>query len=156
MKFYFREKELKLLELMYGSSPSFIVLTGRRRVGKTELIKEHIKEKRSVYLFVDHNRSSEILIRDFESAIRKQLGLKEYIQFERFEDIFEYLLDLDEHIVVAIDEFQRFLKVDPAVITGLQRIWDLKGVGSKIQLIISGSSMGMMRKIFIDQGAPLF
>ena len=156
MKFYFREKELKLLKLMYEASPSFIVLTGRRRVGKTELIKEHLKDKRSIYLFVDHNRSSELLIRDFESAIRKQLGLKEYVRFERFEDIFEYLMDLDERIVVAIDEFQRFQKVDPAVITGLQKIWDLKGVESKIQLIISGSSMGMIRKIFIDQGAPLF
>jgi AAA+ ATPase superfamily predicted ATPase len=58
--------------------------------------------------------------------------------------------------LVAIDEFQRLLEVNPSSITQLQRYWDVKGSESKAFLILSGSNVGMIKKIFHTEGAPLF
>ena len=45
MRFYNREAEMELMETLYGSKPSFLVLTGKRRVGKTELLKQFISSR---------------------------------------------------------------------------------------------------------------
>ncbi|NIP35789.1 MAG: ATP-binding protein, partial [Thermoplasmata archaeon] len=58
--------------------------------------------------------------------------------------------------VVAIDEFQRFEAIDPSVVTSLQDLWDSEGKETGPFLIASGSSMGMMHRIFLERGAPLF
>jgi len=156
MRFYDREKELELLETLYKNLPSFAVLTGKRRIGKTELIKEFSRGKRSLYLFVDSNKSREVLLSEYEEHIKEELGLPEYIRFKTSAELIQFLLDFKEEIVVAFDEFQRFLKIDPAFITELQKQWDLKGGASKGFLITSGSSIGMMKKIFLEERAPLF
>jgi hypothetical protein len=56
MKFYGRERELRLMEHLYAGAPSFLVVTGRRRVGKTELIKEFCRGKPALYFYVDANK----------------------------------------------------------------------------------------------------
>jgi len=56
----------------------------------------------------------------------------------------------------VFDEFQRFLDIYSPFITQFQKFWDLKGRSSNLFLMISGSSIGMMRKIFIDSKSPLF
>ena len=61
IQFYNREKELALMRLLKESTPSFLVITGKRRVGKTEFIKQFIKDQRSLYLFVDSNKSIDTL-----------------------------------------------------------------------------------------------
>ncbi|NLA32165.1 MAG: ATP-binding protein, partial [Methanomicrobiales archaeon] len=53
MKFYGRERELQLMEHLYTRAPSFLVVTGRRRIGKTELIKEFCRGKPALYFYVD-------------------------------------------------------------------------------------------------------
>ncbi len=58
MKFYNREKELELMELLNSKKPGFLVVTGRRRVGKTELIEEFIRQRKALYYFVDSNKST--------------------------------------------------------------------------------------------------
>lgn len=156
MKFYDREKELELLETLYRNKPSFVVLTGKRRVGKTELIKKFSRGKKYLYLFVDSNKSRDILLLEYEEHIKEELSLPDYIKFKTPKELLEFLLDYKDDIVVAFDEFQRFLKIDRSFITELQKQWDLKGGGSRVFLITSGSSIGMMKKIFIEEKAPLF
>ena len=58
MKFYGRERELQLMEHLYARAPSFLVVTGRRRVGKTELIKEFCRGKPALYFYVDGARGA--------------------------------------------------------------------------------------------------
>ena len=53
MNFINREKELETLNKEYKKDNSFVVLYGRRRVGKTTLIKEFIKDKKAFYFFAD-------------------------------------------------------------------------------------------------------
>ncbi len=156
MKFYNRQRELELLDLLYGSRPSLLVLTGKRRVGKTELIKQFMKDRKSLYFFVDSNKSIEILMTEFNHLLKDGLGLPDYFQVDETETFLEFLTTYEEDVVVAIDEFQRFLKIHPSFITQLQKYWDLRSDDCRLFMIISGSSIGLIKKIFIEEGAPLF
>jgi hypothetical protein len=156
MRFYNREKELALLEGLDGNRPSFVVITGRRRVGKTALIERFIEGRRSIYLFVDDKKGRDVLLAEFTGLVRDLLGLPDYVRFESLSRLLRYLLEEAGDVVVAIDEFQRLRKADPPFVTELQAIWDQRREASKAYLLASGSSMGMMRDIFLDSGAPLF
>jgi AAA+ ATPase superfamily predicted ATPase len=156
MRFYDRERELTLLEELDGAKPSFLVILGRRRVGKTELIRRFIEGKRSLYLYVDDRKGADLLLSEYAAYVKAQLDLPDHISFETFASLFDFLLTEAGDVVVAIDEFQRFEDVEPSIVTSLQDIWDRLGRGSHAFLIASGSSMGMMHRIFLDSGAPLF
>ncbi len=150
MVFYGREKELELLGRLYKKLPGMIVITGRRRVGKTSLIKEFIKGKKSLYFFVDNNKSIEILLKDFNNQITETLSLPSYVKFESPEEFLDFLFTYQEDLVVVFDEFQRFYRLHPSFITQLQQKWDMIGESSHLYIILSGSSVGMMNKIFLD------
>lgn len=156
MEFYNREKELTLMSLLDKSKPSFLVITGKRRVGKTELIKQFSRDKQALYFFVDSNKSIDILMDEFDRMLREELDLPDYINVKEPENFLKFITSYDRDIVIAIDEFQRFLKIYPSFITQLQRYWDMKSEDCKVFLIVSGSSIGMIRKIFIEAQAPLF
>jgi hypothetical protein len=156
LKFYGREKELELMELLDSAKPSFLVITGRRRIGKTELIKEFSKEKRFVYFFVDKNRTTGVLLNDFRAELESKINIPDYVKFDRPDEFFEFILKLDVDLVIAFDEFQRFGRSDPSFIGSFQKMWDLHGNGSRVMMLVSGSSMGMIRRIFIESGSPLF
>jgi len=156
MKFYNREKELELMELLNSKKPGFLVITGRRRVGKTELIKKFIQGKKSLYYFVDSNKSIEVLMREFGQYTIETLELPSYVRIDTPEALIDFLFSFKEEVVAVFDEFQRFQKLYPAFITQLQKSWDMKSKDSKVFLIASGSSVGMIKKIFIEGGAPLF
>jgi len=156
MRFYGREKELELMELLNSKKPGFLVVTGKRRVGKTELIKEFIRNKNALYYFVDSNKSIEVLMREFGKYTVETLKLPAYIKIDTPESLIDFLFSYNEDIVAVFDEFQRFQKLYPAFITQLQKYWDMRSKESKLFLITSGSSVGMIKKIFIEGGAPLF
>jgi hypothetical protein len=156
MKFYDREKEQQLMEHLYDAAPSFLVITGRRRVGKTELIREFSRDKKSLYFYVDQNKSINILMEEFGRYTAAVLDLPDYIRIDTPESLLEFLYSYDRPLIVVFDEFQRFQKVYPAFISQMQRYWDLKERNSRLFLIISGSSVGMIKKIFLSGDAPLF
>ena len=156
MRFYNRERELALLEELDAIRPSFLVILGRRRVGKTELIREFIKDRRSLYLYVDDRKGPELLLSEFSEQVRSQLGFPEYVSFDTFDGLLRFLMTGAGDAVVVIDEFQRLEAIDPSVVTSLQDLWDREGKERGPFLIASGSSMGMMHRIFLGSGAPLF
>jgi AAA+ ATPase superfamily predicted ATPase len=156
MQFYNREKELALMSLLDNSKPSFLVITGKRRVGKTELIKQFSRDKQALYFFVDSNKSIDILMDEFDRLLREEMDLPDYINVREPENFLKFITSCDRDMVIAIDEFQRFLKIHPSFITQLQKYWDMKTEDCRVFLIVSGSSIGMIRKIFIEAHAPLF
>lgn len=87
MKFYNREKELELMEHLDSKKPGFLVVTGRRRVGKTELIKEFIRQKKALYYFVDSNKSIEVLMREFGQYTAETLKLPSYVRIDTPESL---------------------------------------------------------------------
>ena len=155
MDFFGRKSELALLESLSAKGGGFIVITGRRRVGKTELVRQFLRGKRSCYLYINQGQSKDALLEDMASQVERDLG-GSGVRYTTFAAFFRHLfLDLGP-VVVAIDEFQRLQGTAPEAISELQQAVDLHLQRSQATLLVSGSSMGMMRRIFEESGAPLF
>nr|CCE70956.1 TPA: hypothetical protein PAB1371 [Pyrococcus abyssi GE5] len=160
--FYDRERELKKLNEIYSrQGSSFVVVYGRRRVGKTALVREFLKGKLGIYLFVGE-KDEALLLEDFTREVEMALSsyLPPYVRlrFSSLEELFEFLFDFsrDIKLVIILDEFQNFRSVKPSLFSSLQKLWDLKGEDSNVVLIAVGSYVGMMKRIFMDRKEPLF
>jgi len=158
MKFYNREDELQELHLLRNTPPSMVVLTGRRRVGKTELIRKFLEDVTGVYFFVDSEKSEKMLIAEFSAQLKECFDLGEYVKIDDWESLLKLIFDIgrDRDVIICIDEFQRFLQLNPSFINQLQKYWDTRSSKSRVFFVLSGSSVGMMNRIFVEQKAPLF
>ncbi|WP_197080309.1 AAA family ATPase [Methanosarcina siciliae] len=76
VRFFNRERELSILDDLYDfQTSSLVVLYGRRRVGKTELVREFIRCKKSIYLLVEA-KTEKLLLRDLEDSMERVLGIR--------------------------------------------------------------------------------
>ena len=158
MKFYNREKELKLLDEIKESSrreAKMTVITGRRRIGKTEL-SMRCGDTTILYFFVAR-KTETLLCKDFAQEIEDKLGIPVGWP-DSFASLFRFVMKLSQNIpfTLIIDEFQEFTRINPSVFSEIQREWDLNKNTSKLNLIISGSVFTLMKKIFEDYNEPLF
>jgi len=135
------------------------VLTGRRRIGKTSLIKKAFENSDAPMLYFFTGRKTEAaLVEDFVREIHDKLhgyvpeGLKSVTGVLRH--LFE--LAKTESFTLVIDEFQEFTSVNPSVFSDLQNLWDSYRSYTRMNLVLSGSVMSMMRRIFTDAHEPLF
>lgn len=161
MKFYNREEELEALnkvrELSFNEHSMFTVLTGRRRIGKTSLIKKSCNNTPTVYLFV--SRSNEALLcQSFAEEIRTALNIFVPDGIISFAELFQFLMDVGTRAKfnLVIDEFQEFFFINSEVYSKMQHIWDSYRLKSNINLVVSGSVYTLMTKIFKDEKEPLF
>lgn len=160
MRFYNRIKELEILKSNLAQSKnyaSFTVLVGRRRIGKTSLLLESVKNEKSLYLYV--SRTSEpLLCAQFQRNATEVLGIPIYGTITKFRDLFEQLLlfSTKEHYTLIIDEFQEFDNVNASVFNDVQDLWDRYKDRAKINFIVCGSIYSMMMKIFENKKEPLF
>jgi len=158
--FYDRKKELEALsqiESQAEQSACFTVITGRRRIGKTQLLKHFISGKKSAYLFT--SRSAEkSLCEQWQKIIEEQLGLKIFGKLETLSDFFVQIMLYSQttHFTLVIDEFQDIEFVNKSFFSQMQNIWDSYKSPSKINLIVCGSIYSLMTKIFKDNKEPLF
>lgn len=160
MKFYDREQELALLrDIEYQShkSATFTVLMGRRRVGKTKLIMRAMQDIDHAYLFVSKDSES-MLCHKFQQALEQELGIHIYGTITRFRELFEIIMreSTQRSFTVVIDEFQNLQKINPAIFSEMQDIWDRYHSQSHINLIASGSITSLMKSIFEDENQPLY
>jgi len=121
--FYDREKELMILADAYkklNKKSVFYVIYGRRRVGKTELVKQFCNKFRSIYLFIEVKTDKELL-GDLENAVEKIIGIKP--RFESWDNFFEFIFK-QKGIILIFDEFQNFSKINPNFFSKLQKYWD--------------------------------
>ncbi|MDO9517437.1 MAG: ATP-binding protein [Methanosarcinaceae archaeon] len=154
VRFFNREHDLSILEDIYASpSSSLIVLYGRRRVGKTELSKEFIKNKKSIYLFIE-TKPEKFLLEDLENSLEKVIGVKP--RLDDWDDFFNQIFKIPEKIVIVFDEFQNFTKVNPDFFSKFQKYWDVHHRETKHMFIVIGSYVGMMKKIFQGSKEPMF
>ena len=158
--FYDRQNELKTLSQIEQQSQKnacFTVITGRRRIGKTELLKHFITDKKSAYLFT--TRSAEkILCGQWQKILEESLGLKIFGTLETLAELFEQIMlfSKENHFTLVIDEIQDIEYVNKAFFSQMQNIWDSNKASSKINLIVCGSVYSLMTKIFKDDKEPLF
>jgi AAA+ ATPase superfamily predicted ATPase len=151
-KFYDRAEELEFLKRRYRglSRGELVILYGRRRVGKTELVRQFLREVGGVYLYVDYCEPKELLGL-ISKDIREQTG--EFVEFGDWDAFLEWL---STKRVVVIDEFQRLHSVSRLGLTRLQRWWDERLKSRPLMLILVGSSIGMIQRVATGPTAPLY
>jgi len=159
-KFVDRVKELEFLERHFkGEEAGFIVLYGRRRVGKTELLNRFIHNRKHIYFLARReseaetfNRLSMALFKVFHDELLLSRPLSSLDSF------FEYLYEKakEERIVLVIDEFPMLIARFRGITSVLQDHWDNKLRFSNLFLILCGSSIGMMETEVLGYRSPLY
>ena len=163
MKFVGRDREIKKLNTLYQDEGfQFVVIYGRRRVGKTMLINEFLKGKRSAYYMAVEGTAKENL-----TGISKTLlteGVSDFYmpEFSDFESLLLYIdhlcknSDGQERLVIAIDEFPYLAASYPAISSMLQSHIDQCWKNSNLFLILCGSSMSFMEEQVLGYKSPLY
>ncbi len=160
MKFYGREKEIETLRRIREDSRNhaqFTVVTGRRRIGKTELLRHAFEDSPFLYFFVARRTEKE-LCDAFRSEIESKLGVFLPGVQSSFSDIFKWVMrhSCEHPITLVIDEFQDFRRVDAAIYSEMQREWDEYHARAKINLVVCGSLNTLMNRTFRDGKEPLY
>ena len=159
MKFYDRTAEintLRQIENMSEKAAQMTIIVGRRRVGKTTLLRNAYCNTPVLYFFTA--KKNEVLLceeftREIESKLNERVGY-----FRTFSDLFKYIMHLSERIgfTLIIDEFQDFEHINKSIFSDMQNIWDTHKDTSKINLVLCGSIYSMMKRIFENAKEPLF
>lgn len=160
MKFYDREDKIAKLHAIREESERdsrFTVITGKRRVGKTELVKRAFSDESFAYLFVSRKSESDLVEgfvdefnRVFPSSISREIRSLEGF----FGEVFKFARH--KHVTVFVDEFQEFEKVNPAFFSVLQGLWDREHANARINLVVCGSINSLMNRIFLNRKEPLY
>ena len=159
-QFINREEELKFLEEKYlEDSPQLIIIYGRRRVGKTELIKKFIQNKKNIYILCSKTSIRENideLKRKFYEITGKEYFLN--LNTTSFFDLFKFFVNeiKNEKIVVVFDEFPYLIEIDKSIVSVFQKIWDELLVNTRVFLILCGSSIGMMESELLSYKSSLY
>ena len=162
MRFFGREIELKELRKVRELSQErsrFTVLTGRRRVGKTELSREAFDDGKTPYLNLPITRQPEVtLCAQLQEEAERVLHLGIHGTCTRFGELFRELMKEAERrpYTLVIDEFQEFDRTNPGVYGDIQHIWDEYHNKTKLNLVVNGSVNRLMNKIFFDDSQPLY
>ena len=161
MRFFDRETEfnkLSEIETLSHEVAQFTIITGRRRIGKTEMVKKFYENRTMLYFFVARKAEAD-LCDIFIDEIRTKLNVP-MIEGKgtSFASIFKFIMELSQtqHINLFIDEFQDFYRVNPSIYSDMQNIWDSYKNKARINLIVAGSVNTLMNKIFKDKKQPLF
>ncbi len=158
-QFVDRENELRLLEDTYNQNKStLIIIYGRRRIGKTELIKQFIKDEKHIYFLAD-TRTDRDNIKEMQKAISSHIqnSLFEKVEFTDWIELFrEFERLLKERVIIVIDEFPYLIESNKAIPSIFQKIWDLILSEKEVCLVLLGSSISMMEDYTLDYQAPLY
>ena len=145
-----RESELKELNEVLGSNKfEFLIIYGRRRIGKTELILEATKNKKKIYYLSVGEKNLERFY---------SLCLQHYPEGSKlkvdWETLFEFLKTKVQ--VIIIDEFQNLIKEDKNILNIFQSITDITLKNSKLKLVLLGSSVSMITSQVLSYKSPLY
>ncbi|MDE6670545.1 MAG: AAA family ATPase [Muribaculaceae bacterium] len=164
MKFYNREIEIaelrRIRELAFTRNSRMTVVTGRRRIGKTSLVKKALADNTDIPLlyFFTARKTEAALATDFVREAREKLKIYIPDGLIKIADVIKYLFEVakSRSFTIVIDEFQEFQNINPSVFSELQNLWDSYRQETKMNLVLSGSVLSMMKKIFTDAHEPLF
>jgi AAA+ ATPase superfamily predicted ATPase len=155
-----RDKEIGTLKRHYASGDfEFITIYGRRRVGKTTLIMEFCKGKKTI-LFPALETNAKNNLAALSSAIFSCMDpeMKTCPSFDGFQQAFNYIAErtMNERIIFVIDEFPYLAESDLSISSVLQNTIDHKFKKTKLMLILCGSSMSFMEKQVLNYKSPLY
>ena len=154
-----RERELASLTSMYNSDRfEFVVLYGRRRVGKTALINHFIDGKNAIYFIGVESNAKQNLENFSKSVVEYASGIDADTSFASFQAALETVFKLSEkeRIILAIDEYPYVARASKSLASTLQLLIDKYKDCSKMMLILCGSSMSYMEDHVLAYKAPLY
>lgn len=159
-EFIDREEERALLEREWqGAEGRLVILYGRRRIGKTRLIDEFIRDKPGI-LYIAEDASPHIQIDRLKTRCAEYFGdtFLSGLEIKTWDQLFTYLAQkpLDKRTYLVIDEFTYLIKNDPSILSALQKAWDRSIQGSDWCLLLSGSILSLMSDLALSSTSPLY
>lgn len=157
--FFNRTDELASLQKRFdNNNAEFIILYGRRRVGKSELIDQFIQRNTGIRILA-REETKDLQLKQFSYDLTQFFGdahLSSVI-FPDWDAIFMYVRsNAEKRIIIAFDEFPYLVKEDPSLLSVIQYHWDTWMKGSQLFLVLCGSSIGMMEDMTMKYESPLF
>ena len=162
MEFFGRQEEIAALRRIRSvakDNARMTVLTGRRRVGKTALLRRALDDGRQPYVHLPITRQPEVtLCEQLQAECEAVLHLGIHGTCQRFGELFKMLMEesVRRPFTLVLDEFQEFDRTNPGVYGDIQAVWDRYHQKSKVNLVISGSVNRLMNKIFFADSEPLY
>lgn len=154
-----RERELNSLNKLYASDKfEFAVIYGRRRVGKTALISQFIKDKRAVYFTGVESNAKQNLENLSKNIMEYRMDWQVETSFLSFQSALEYVFKLSqkERLILVIDEYPYVARASKSLASTLQLLIDKNKDNSRLMLILCGSSMSYMENHVLGYKAPLY
>lgn len=154
-----RESELASLNRLYASDKfEFAVIYGRRRVGKTALINQFIKDKKAIYFMGVESNAKQNLENFSKNIMEIETGVEVETTFVSFQAALEFVFKFaeKERMILAIDEYPYVARSSKSFASTLQLLIDKYKDSSKLMLILCGSSMSYMEDHVLAYKAPLY
>lgn len=154
-----RERELNSLNKLYVSGKfEFVVIYGRRRVGKTALINQFIRNKKAIYFMGVESNARQNLENLSRNILEYSAKGQEGSVFLSFQTALEHVFQLakEERLVLAIDEYPYLARSSRSLASTLQFLIDRYKDESRLMLILCGSSMSYMEDHVLAYKAPLY
>ena len=154
-----RERELASLKEFYDKDGiGMTVIYGRRRIGKSTLIAEFVKDKKTIFYTatkVGKTRNLELFSRQVVDLFMPGM---ENISFGTLEAVFDFIDKNigDEKIVLVIDELPYWAEKDEALLSVLQKYIDTVWNDKNLKIILCGSALSFMEKKVLSEKSPLF
>ncbi|MFQ6102177.1 MAG: ATP-binding protein [Anaerolineae bacterium] len=157
-----RERELEALEARYNSNRAeFVIVTGRRRVGKTALLATFAAAKRALR-FTAYLDSEDSQLRRLSSLLRQlerpELAPSPDFTYGTWEALFQTMgtLAAEERLLVILDEWPYLAGSSRRLASVLQHVWDETLQHTRLMLVLSGSYLSIMERDILGQRAPLY
>lgn len=159
-KFIDRKNEMNFLEKEFNKTEaSFVIVYGRRRIGKTALLNEFSNNKNSLFFLATEESENENRNAFSEKVAEfTKNPLLENVKIDNWEVLFKCIADYNpnERKLLIIDEFQYIGKINSAFISVMQKIWDTILSKSNIMLVLCGSLVNMMYSQTLSYESPLY
>jgi len=144
---------------MKSDKAELVIVYGRRRIGKTELLRKAFKKEKAIYFVADLGADQDQR-RRFSEALNL-LYPNPLLQTEippEWESLLRYIIEIGrkERVILMMDEFPYLCSSQPALPSILQRVWDEIGKDSKLYLILSGSLVSFMEREILGHKSPLY
>lgn len=153
-----REKELTHLNGLYNTNGfQFVVMYGRRRVGKTTLIAEFLKEKEAVF-FAAQEYDDETALRLFSEKVYGFFEINDLPPFDTWNRAFEFIAQRAQkkRFILVLDEFPYLAAANKSIPSILQNTIDHHLKNSRLFLIVCGSSISFMERGILSEKSPLY
>ena len=156
-----RETELAFLQDKYNEKRGqLIVLYGRRRVGKTETLREFCKGKPHVFYSCTQSTDRVQLAKFSKQMLKEDIPAKKYLsEFTDWESAFRSVLELpygEEKRLLIVDEFPYMCKGNKSIPSILQNLWDAELKEKNVMIVLCGSAMSFMEKELLAEKNPLY